>query len=143
MNNTDNLELASIFKRFLAFFIDEILVTVLLYFVFWDSLVTNAADANQLANALAGLVVPVLVIKLIYQTFFVWYYGATIGKIILKIRVIDYNHFGRVSFQTSLVRSIARLVSEYFIYIGFAVAFLTEGKQAFHDKLGKTLVVNA
>lgn len=141
--NTDNLELASILRRFFAFLIDEILVTVLIYLVFWDQLVTNAMDVDQLAIALASLVVPVLVIKFIYQTFFVWYYGATIGKIILKIRVIDYYHFGKISFSAALMRSVSRLVSEYFLYIGFAVAFLTEGRQSFHDKLGKTLVINA
>ncbi len=141
--NTNNLELASVLRRFFSFLIDEILVTILVYVVFWDKLVTNAMDVDQLAIALASLVVPVLVIKFIYQSFFVWYYGATIGKIILKIKVIDFYDFGRVSLKTSITRSIGRLVSEYFVYIGFLVAFFTEGRQTFHDKIGRTLVINA
>lgn len=141
--NNQNLELASISKRILAFLIDEILVTVLVYLVFWDSLIANSATIEELAVAVAGLLIPILVIKFLYQTVFIWYYGATVGKIILKIRTIDYNHFGRVSLSNSIIRSAGRIASEYFLYIGYIVALLTEGRQTFHDKIGRTLVVNA
>ncbi len=140
--NSENLELASISKRFFAFFIDEIIITVLIYFVFWNSLVTNASNVEELTIFIASLIMPILFIKFIYQTFFIWYYGATIGKMALKIKVIDYNHFGKISFLHSIIRSIGRVASEYFIYIGFVVALFTEGRQTFHDKIGRTLVVN-
>lgn len=142
MNNQD-LELASISRRIFAFLIDEILVTVLVYLVFWDSLIASSTNVEDLAVVVAGLLIPVLIIKFLYQTVFIWYYGATVGKIILKIRTIDYNHFGRVSLSNSIIRSAGRIASEYFLYIGYIVALLTEGRQTFHDKIGRTLVVNA
>ncbi|XOB60728.1 RDD family protein [Campylobacterota bacterium DY0563] len=141
--NNENLELASLTKRIFAFLIDELIITILVYVIFWDSLVTNSANVDQLANVLASLIFPVFFVKFIYQSFFVWYYGATIGKLVLKIRVIDYYNFGRVSLSSSIIRSISRIASEYFVYIGFIFAFFTEGRQAFHDKTGRTLVVNA
>jgi len=140
---TNNLQLAPISRRFFAFLIDEFIVTILVYFIFWDKLIQTSSDMNLLADTLASLMLPVLIIKFVYQSLFVWYYGATIGKILLKIRVIKHNDFGRVSLFTSIIRSICRIISEYFIYMGFMVAFLTQGRQAFHDKLAKTLVINA
>lgn len=145
MNNqtNENLELASNLRRFFAFLIDDVLVTVLVYIVFWDNIAPSTNDIENLQNVMNGLLLPILFLKFIYQTFFVWYYGATIGKILMKIRVIDFDNFGRISLFSAIMRSFARIASEIFFYIGFIVAFLTEGRQTFHDKLGKTLVVNA
>ena len=141
--NNENLELAPISKRIFAFLIDELVITILIYLIFWDSLVANSSNVDQLANVLTNLIFPVFFVKFIYQSFFVWYYGATIGKLILKIKVIDYYNFGRVSLSSSIIRSILRIVSEYFVYIGFIFAFFTQGRQTFHDKIGRTLVINA
>ncbi len=140
--NNQNLKLATIIRRFFAFLLDEILLTILIYLVFWDSLISSASNTENFVTVIKDLVVPILIIKFIYQTFFIWYYGATIGKIILKLKVIDYNHFGRVSFSNAVIRSLGRVISEYFVYIGFIVALLTEGRQTFHDKIGRTLVVD-
>ena len=141
--NTDDLQLASTNKRLLAFLIDDMLITILVYFVFWDNITPNSDNLDSMLFAMNSLLIPILVVKFIYQTFFVWYYGATIGKIITKIRIIDFYSFERVSLFQAALRSFGRLFSEMFFYIGFIVAFLTEGRQTFHDKIGRTLVVNA
>lgn len=85
----------------------------------------------------------VLVLKFLYQTFFIWYYGATVGKIVAKVRVIDYDNYSRVNLLQAALRSFARILSEMFFYIGFVFAFFNDGKQTFHDKISKTLVINA
>ncbi len=64
------------------------------------------------------------------------------GKIIAKIRVVDYNHFGRITLTASFIRSFTRIFSEMFFYIGFVFAFFNDGKQTIHDKTSKTLVIN-
>ena len=89
------------------------------------------------------LVMPLIILKVVYQTFFVWYYGATIGKIITKIRVIDVNSWDRVSLFSSFLRSGGRIFSEMFFYVGFLIGFFNDGRKTFHDITGKTLVVNA
>jgi uncharacterized RDD family membrane protein YckC len=61
----------------------------------------------------------------------------------MKLRVIDFNNFTRVTFAQSFIRAMARIVSESFFYIGFLMAYFTDSKQTLHDKFGKTLVVNA
>ena len=72
-----------------------------------------------------------------------WYFGATIGKIVVKIRVIDANDWGRISIFSSFLRAVGRIFSEMFFYIGFLIGFLNDGRKTFHDITGKTLVVNA
>lgn len=142
-NNQDNLNLASLFKRFLAFVIDDILISVIVFAIFWDSIANSASDMEAMINVVNGFVMPILILKFAYQTFFIWYYGATVGKILLKIKVIDYNTFERVSLNSSMFRSFGRILSEMFFYLGFLISLLNDGKQTFHDKISRTLVVDA
>ncbi|PHO10880.1 RDD family protein [Malaciobacter canalis] len=140
--NNSNLELASLRSRALAFVIDDLLITFLIVIVFWDTIVTTTDDPAVVLAIMNQFLWPVLFVKFIYHSLFVWYYGATVGKIIVKIKVIDYNHLGRVSLLNSMFRSAGRILSEMFFYIGFLLGFFSEGRQTFHDKIGRTLVVD-
>lgn len=139
----DKLELANQRKRMQAFVIDDILISIITMALLWDQISTVEGDLMNILLLMNGAFIQVLFLKLIYQTFFVWYYGATIGKIIIKIRVIKEDTFESVDFISALMRSASRILSESIFYLGFALAFYTEGKQTLHDKLAKTLVVNA
>ncbi|MDY0365515.1 MAG: RDD family protein [Arcobacteraceae bacterium] len=147
MNSTQedisNLKLAKFSSRLLAYVIDDILITLVILLIFWDHIVQGGEDIGASLEILNNYLFPIIVLKVAYHTFFVWYYGATLGKIVAKIRVIDYNNFGKVSFSRSLLRAIGRIVSEMFFYLGFIFAFFDKGKQTFHGKIAKTLVVNA
>lgn len=142
-NNTNNLELASLGARAKAFVIDDILITVIILIIFWDSVASSGNDIASVLMVMNEFVMQVLMLKFVYQTFFVWYYGATVGKIIAKIRVVDYDNFNRVNLLQSALRSFARILGEMFFYIGFVFAYFNDGKQTFHDKISKTLVINA
>jgi len=141
--DTNNLELASMRLRLRAFIIDDLIITFLVIIMLWDSLSANGGDLVALLSLLNAYAMPVVILKIVYQAFFVWYYGATLGKMASKIRVIDYDNFGRVSFMNSLFRSLGRILSEMFFYLGFIFGYFNDGRQTFHDKLGRTLVVNA
>ncbi len=141
-NNNDNLELATIGSRIKAFVIDDILITLVFIMLYWEKF-SATDDMMALLMIMNEGVYQVLLLKFIYQGLFVWYYGATLGKIFAKIRVIDYNHFGRVSLFSSLLRSFFRIISEMFFYIGFILAFFNDSKQTLQDRVAKTLVVNA
>ncbi len=141
--DTDNLELASMRSRIKSFIIDDLLITLLVLIMFWDQVNGSNGDFLQIMIILNQAVWEVMLLKFIYQTFFIWYYGATIGKIVAKIRVIDYDNYGRVTLINAMVRSASRILSEIFFYIGFIVANFNDARQTFHDKFAKTLVVNA
>lgn len=143
-NNSENLQLASMRSRALGYVIDDLLVTVIIMVIFWENILAVSHDMNAMMLLMkTDLVMPLLMLKIIYHTFFVWYYGATIGKIIVKIRVIDANSWGRVSMFSSFLRAVGRIFSEMFFYVGFLIGFFNDGRKTFHDITGKSLVVNA
>lgn len=139
----ENLQLASMGARVKAFVIDDISVTLIVMLILWDQIQSTGGDLSGVLTVMNSAFFQIVVLKFIYQTFFIWYYGATIGKIVAKIKVIDYDHFGRVSFTSALIRSSGRIISEAAMFIGFVFAYFTASRQTFHDKIGKTLVVNA
>jgi uncharacterized RDD family membrane protein YckC len=140
--NSDNLELATIGSRIKAFVIDDLLITGVFLLLYWEKF-SATADISALLVIMNEGVYQVLLLKLLYQGLFVWYYGATLGRIFAKIRVIDYNHFGRVSMTTAFIRSFFRIISEMFFYVGFIFAFFNDSRQTLQDKIARTLVVNA
>jgi uncharacterized RDD family membrane protein YckC len=139
----DNLELANTKKRILAFIIDYTLINILVIVLIWDKIALTDGTTESIALLLTDFIVPVLLIEFLYQTFFVWYYGATIGKIALKIRIIDFDTLSKVSLMTAVNRSIFRIVDKHvFMLLGFLMFFFTDSRQTLHDKFAKTLVVN-
>lgn len=144
-NNTDtnNLELATTRKRAMAFVIDDLLITFVSIVMLWDQISASGGEMIGVLTIMNQAFIQIVAIKVIYHTFFIWYYGATIGKSIMKLRVIDYENFGRVNLLGSFFRAFGRIISESIFYIGFLFAFYTESRQTLHDKIGKTLVVNA
>jgi len=142
--NSSDLQLATLRSRAMAFVIDDLIVTFIIMVIFWDNIIAASYDMNLMMQLIkVDLVMPLIFLKVIYHTFFVWYYGATIGKLVTKIRVIDANHWGRVSIFSSLLRAVGRIFSEMFFYVGFLIGFFNDGRKTFHDFTGKTLVVNA
>lgn len=140
--NVDNLELASQNSRIKAFIIDDLLITFITIVMLWEQISSVSGDFTSVLMVMNGAFIQILVLKFIYQTFFIWYYGATVGKIISKIKVIDFNHYGRISFSSALIRSLMRIVSETIFYIGFIISYYTDSRQTLHDKFARTLVVN-
>lgn len=138
----DNLKLASMSSRVKAFVIDDLSITLLVLLLLWDSIKNTDGDFIAIITLMNSAFFQIVLIKFIYQTFFIWYYGATIGKFVAKIKVIDFDHFGKVSLMNSAFRSGGRIISEMIFYIGFLIAYYTESRQTLHDKFGKTLVVD-
>jgi len=141
--NIENLQLATTKKRIRAFVIDDLAITFVVMLIMWDTISQTNGELLTILTVVNSAFIQIIVLKFLYQTFFVWYYGATLGKILVKIRVIDFDNFGRVSFTKAIVRSLGRILSESIFYLGFVVALYLNSKQTFHDKLGRTLVVDA
>lgn len=76
---SENLTLASFQKRGAAYVIDELLISVLFSLIYLDQMPENVTTEELIGivNSLFGYLVG---IKILYQTFFVWMYGATIGR---------------------------------------------------------------
>ena len=140
--NIDNLELASYGSRIKSFIIDDLLLTIITIIIFWQPISNTNGDFMSVIAILNQAFLQILILKFLYQTFFIWYYGATLGKMAAKIRVIDFDHYGRVSLGSAMMRAMIRIVSESIFYLGFFLSFFSESKQTLHDKIARTLVVN-
>ena len=138
----EHLKIASLKARSAAFAIDEILISILLFIVLWDSI-----SAAKTVEAIIGLtnhfLLEFMAIKIVYQTFFTMQYGATLGKIAMKIRVIEVKTLSNPSFFSAFNRAVFRIVSEALLYFGFIWAFLDPYRRSWHDFTAKTVVVNA
>jgi len=141
--DTDNLQLASMRSRVKAFVIDDLSITLLVIVILWDKIGSTNGDLMSTMMIMNEAFIQIIILKFIYQSFFVWYYGATIGKLISKIKVIDFENYGRISLMNSCIRSAGRIISESLFYLGFFLAYYGDARQTFHDKFGKTLVVDA
>ena len=138
----ENLSLSTMQKRAAAFFIDELLLSVLLMIVLWDQF-ANATSIEETINLTNTFLFEYMMMKVVYQTFFVMQYGATLGKIAMKIRVMDVKTGASPDILASLNRAIFRVISEIFMYLGFLWGYFDKSKQTWHDKTAKTVVVDA
>ncbi len=138
----EGIVLASNKKRAMAFFIDEMLLSFLLIVALWDSF-SQAVTVEEMIIVTNTFVLEFMALKIIYQAFFVMQYGASVGKIIMKIRVIEIDTVQTPSVISALNRAIFRVISELLLYLGFLWGLLNPERQAWHDKTAKTLVVDA
>jgi len=67
---------------------------------------------------------------------------ATVGKLILKIRVTDAMG-NRITFGRASARYFAKFVSNLTIFIGYLMAAFTQKNQALHDIIAETLVLRS
>ena len=137
----ERLTLASINKRSIAFFIDEMIISILFYIIYADSF-AKAGSLESVIELTNILFLQVILLKIIYHTFFVWMYGATVGKILLKIKVVSLDELDNPNLMSSFIRAVVRIVSEFLLYLGFLWAFFDKARQAWHDKAAKTVVID-
>lgn len=65
---------------------------------------------------------------------------ATLGKIILKIKICDMQG-NRIGFMRSLWRNVAKIFSVAPFFIGYLYSFFNKQQQCMHDMLAGTLVM--
>lgn len=138
----EQVSLASIRQRAAAFGIDELLLSVIMIVILWDAM-AQAKTLEAMIAVTNSFLLEYMAIKIIYQTFFTMQYGASLGKIVMKIRVIELSTLSNPRFLSAFNRSVFRVVSELLFYLGFVWAMLDPYRRSWHDRTGRTLVINA
>jgi uncharacterized RDD family membrane protein YckC len=150
---------AGFWKRFGAVLIDGIIIGVVQTFIFVPilgalgfGLFSSQPDFSDpeaavgmmgaLMAAMGATWILAMVIQVLYFTFMESSKNqATLGKMALGIIVTDMNG-GKLDFSKALVRNLCRLLSNFTMLIGYIIAAFTAKKQALHDIIAGTLVVN-
>ena len=136
------LELAPLGRRAVAYAIDDMLISLLFVIMLWDG-ITAAQTPEAVAALVNGAWLPIMMTKIGYHTLFVWLYGASLGKMAMKIWVVEQATMRKPRFLVAFNRAIFRVISEIVFYLGFLWAFFDPARQAWHDKTASTLVVDA
>ncbi len=89
----EDITLATIKKRSMAFFIDEMLLSLILILALGNSFF-EAKSVGEMIDLTNKFILEYTAMKVIYQAFFTMQYGATIGKIVLKISLTRRRIFG-------------------------------------------------
>ena len=134
---------ANVGKRFVALVIDGIILYIFQAIItFVVSLAIGGTAANEEAiGAVASISVVIIIV--IYWLYYAIQESspkqATIGKQAMGLVVTDMNG-EKVSFPKASIRFLSRSLSGILL-IGYIMAFFTEKKQALHDMLAGTLVL--
>ncbi|MFM7487980.1 MAG: RDD family protein [Cytophagales bacterium] len=152
---------AAFWKRLIAVVIDGIIIGIVQTFVFvpilgalgfgffsnMEEMQSGDPDAalglvGAIVAALGAVWVLAMVIQVLYFSFMESSKTqATLGKMVLGIIVTDTNG-APLNFSKALVRNLCRLLSNCTMLIGYVIAAFTAKKQALHDIIAGTLVVN-
>ncbi|MBW7997921.1 MAG: RDD family protein [Candidatus Glassbacteria bacterium] len=160
---------ASFLKRFVAHIVDIILASILAALVVlplalltagtgvlaWLSLhnfnhFSYYGDPEDIIRAvLASLPVAAIVFWIFIHMLIYWFYfavfessprQATPGKMMLGMFVTD--ELGRrISFPRSLGRTVGKVLSQIFCWLGYIIALFTVRSQTLHDMMAGTLVL--
>ena len=147
--------IATLQKRTVAFVIDDIAVSLFFLAIFYDQITLflgsipleqqsdTQAILEQMNQFVVANILPLFTLKVLYHTILVWQNGMTLGKYLMKIKVVTLDGYHNLSFQSAFFRALLRIPSETFFYLGFILAFFSPLRQTFHDKFSNSVVVDA
>ena len=142
-------------KRFLAYLIDVLPITVLVFGVFYlflgfdetlDKYLNRGTDIEprskfmEQRNWIRDIS---LLIWIIYCIIFeASPKQGTIGKSLMEIKVVD-NAGNRLTLYKSFARNLSKILSYSIIALGFIWILFDKKRQGWHDKLNNTYVVSS
>ena len=142
--NTGALNYAGFWTRFGAVFLDGILLGIVnaglgLIAGLGFTQAMGAQPTAQLTLQFVLMAIQ-LAIGVSYEALMIGKYGATLGKMACKIKVVTADG-GRVSYGRAFGRYFAKLLSAMICAIGYIMAAFDDEKRALHDRICNTRVV--
>lgn len=137
----ENIQLASFSRRVIAFLIDKFLLSLVFTLIYWENFSSLDRGYVQIVGFLNQVIWQYLILSFVYEALFLMLYGATLGKIVCKIKVISTSLLDRPNMVLSCVRSFVKILAEYLFYAPFCLAFFTPFRQTLHDLLGRSIVI--
>lgn len=133
-------ELAGIGQRFIAIFIDGIILGII-------GAIVGAVIPGTTVQGGSGVTTIGPVVSFIIGVLYYWYFltqqnGQTLGKKIMGIRVVREDG-APLTFVHVLIRYIGYYINSIVILLGWIWALFDSKKQGWHDKLAGTIVVKA
>ena len=136
------MEYGGFWIRLGAKFIDAMIITVAIMVIFAVSVPMMKSTRNPSSlMAIQGLLMLLqFFIPVAYATWFLGRFAATIGKMACGLKVVTAEG-GRVTYTKALGRSLAEILSQIILYIGYIMAAFDDEKRTLHDRICNTRVV--
>ncbi len=139
---------AGFFVRLTAYLIDKIIVAVplgLVRVILWMSRIGSSSHFLTgkvfFSFTLTDLILYVLSVS--YFIFLTWAGGRTIGKRLMRIKVVSAFDRRPTFFEIFFRETFGRYLSAVILYIGYLIIGAGDEKQALHDYLADTRVIYA
>jgi len=135
-------------RRFIAWFIDYLFINIMLAYVGLEGFETRVLPAFLLPR-LPGFDISVwsplsILAFFLYWTFPEWYFGRSIGQLLLNLRLTDLHGRG-VSLRASAVQSIGKAIAFPVLPIDCLIGWIyqpcRETRQRFLNKVSNTIVI--
>ncbi|WP_345978861.1 RDD family protein [Sulfurimonas sp. HSL3-2] len=157
----DNIKYAGFWVRFTASFLDTLFlalpVAVVIYFlsngnwfdlsIYQQNLIyamngnAAAALAHQPQTSFTWELIFEISVLVVTIVFWRRWRGATPGKKIVKIKIVDAKTFDDITNKQAITRSLGYIISTIPFLLGFIIVAFRKDKRAFHDLLAGTAVI--
>ncbi|MFM7189036.1 MAG: RDD family protein [Armatimonadota bacterium] len=135
-------------KRFAALFIDGLVVSALsvpigfvIGVVVAASMQGKDPEGIQVVAQILGNIIGILISWLYFALMESSAKSATLGKMAMGLMVLDTDGYP-INFGQATGRYFGKILSALPCYAGFIAAFFNEKKQAWHDSMAQTVVVD-
>jgi len=133
------LEYAGFWIRVGAGLIDLAVLLIVIYFIYFILKMWTSSAFNVLIMGPA-LAIIFICLATSYTIFFWVWRGATLGKMIMGIKIIRTDS-SPLMFDRAVIRFFSSILSALILCIGFIMIAFDERKQGLHDKIADTYVV--
>jgi uncharacterized RDD family membrane protein YckC len=142
--HTGEMRYAGFWIRFVAKFIDGLVLGVpfmAIFMILLGAQLRGGAGVEPDLGLLPVLIQLVFVgIQFAYQVFFIGRYGATLGKMACKLKVVKEDG-GRVTYGRATGRFFGEMLSGLICNIGYIMAAFDGQKRTLHDHICNTRVI--
>lgn len=131
--------------RFLAALMDSIVISALVSFImlmFGRRYGIFNLDINSTSPITSnGESIITTIFQWAYNIFMIRYYGATLGKMVMKLKVVGDGK--ELDLPRIVIReTIGKFISGIILGIGYLMVAWDKRKQGLHDKIAGTLVIH-
>ena len=142
-------KMGSFWERFVASLLDAILVGLVTAPFYAGTIGGDiAASVNTqgqgmpaYSGAQAMLQLFSFAVAMGYQVFFLTTKGQTLGKMVMKLKVLDQDNLSKLTVTEVIIRELGKLLSNITLSLGYMWYLIDPNKQTWHDKFSKSLVV--
>lgn len=142
--SASDMEYAGFWLRFGAKFLDNLLLRAVAGAIGFAVGMAGIGGDGPEAQAAAALVAGGIgfILEVLYRALFVGAYGATPGKMLCKIKVVNADG-SKVSYGKATGRAFAEYLSVLTCLIGYIIAAFDDEKRTLHDRVCDTRVIKS